>query len=57
MIAYTYLPTKEILNYPLKYAAILHLPELDQDQLASSAKHGYQALLQLNLVYMYFYSR
>ena len=57
MIAYTYLPTKEIINYPLKYAAILHLPELNQKQLASSAKHGYQALLQLNLVYMYFYSR
>ena len=58
MITSTYLPTKEILQYLLEHATILHVKQFCQRHLANKrAKPDYLALLQLGLTCMYFYSR
>ena len=52
-----YSPNQEVLEYPQKYASILHAQKLYWVRPANSTGHDYLVLVQFDLVDTYFYSK
>ena len=50
-------PNQEVLEYPQKYASILHVQNPYEVRPANNIGHDYQVLVQFDLVDTYFYSR
>ena len=46
-----------VLEYPQKYASILHPQKLYQAHLVNSTRYDYLVLVQFDLIDKYFYSR